>query len=107
MICYLWPHSEGSPFNFDKAWGRAGRMTLKFSLTPFGLPGRLTIRQEPRTPTIALEIMAWGVFFRLSARIASANPGTSFSMTSSVASGVTSLGLRPVPPVVRIRSALS
>ena len=53
-----WAHSEGSPFNLDRAWGRAGRMTSKFSLTPLGLPGRFTIKLEPRIPVIALEIMA-------------------------------------------------
>ena len=37
------------------------------------------------------------------ARIVSANPGASFSMTARVASGVTSRGANPVPPVVKIR----
>jgi molybdopterin synthase catalytic subunit len=37
-------------------------------------------------------------------RIASANPGASRSITSRVASGVTSSGENPVPPVVRMRS---
>ena len=39
------------------------------------------------------------------ARIASAIPGTNRSATSRVASGVTSRGERPVPPVVKITSA--
>ena len=34
-------------------------------------------------------------------------PGASFSRTARVASGVTSRGLSPVPPVVRMRSAWS
>ena len=38
-------------------------------------------------------------------RIASASPGTSRSITFSVASGVTSRGANPVPPVVSTRSA--
>ena len=41
-----------------------------------------------------------------SARIRSANPSTSRSQTSLVASGVTSRAASPVPPVVTIRSAL-
>ena len=41
----------------------------------------------------------------LSARMASGMPGVSFSMMSFVASGVTSDGANPVPPVVRISSA--
>ncbi len=67
---YVWPHSEGSPFNLERAWGRAGRITLRFSLTPWA-SGRFTIKLEPRIPEIALEIMAWGVFLRLSALMAS------------------------------------
>jgi hypothetical protein len=55
---HFWAHSEGSPSNFDKAWGRAGRITLRFSFTLLGLPGRFTIKLEPLIPQIALEIMA-------------------------------------------------
>jgi chaperonin GroEL len=55
----------------------------------------------------ALESMACLVFFRLSWRMASGRPGTSRSMTARVASGVLSRGLKPVPPVVRIKSILS
>ena len=40
---------------------------------------------------------------RLSARIASAIPGASRSITARVASGVTSSGVRPVPPVVKMK----
>lgn len=41
------------------------------------------------------------------ARIASGIPGASRSTTARVASGVTSVGAKPVPPVVRIRSQRS
>jgi hypothetical protein len=44
-----------------------------------------------------------GVFLKLSALMASAKPGTSLSITLKVASGVTSLELRPLPPVVIIK----
>ena len=47
-----------------------------------------------------------GVFLIPSDRINWASPGTSLSMTQAVASGVTSLGARPVPPVVTTSSAL-
>ena len=45
--------------------------------------------------------MPCGVFATESARIASAIPGASRSSTLAVASGVTSRGPSPVPPVVR------
>jgi len=41
-----------------------------------------------------------GVWRRPSARMASAKPGTSVVTTSPVASGVTSRGPKPVPPLV-------
>jgi molybdenum cofactor synthesis domain-containing protein len=55
-------------------------------------------------PATAREIMACGVFSRLRARITSPKPGITRSRICSVASGVTSRGETPVPPVVRIRS---
>src|SRR5712692_10861320 len=61
------------------------------------------IRVRPRVPTTARESMPKGVFCRLIARMASAMPGASRSITALVASGVTSRGASPVPPVVRIR----
>ena len=42
-----------------------------------------------------------------SARIASANPGAVRSMIARVASGVTSSGVMPVPPVVKISAKSS
>ncbi len=54
-----------SPLIFSMACFSAGRIIARFSLAPFGLPGRLTIRQRPRIPAIAREIMAWGVIFIL------------------------------------------
>ncbi len=87
-----------SPESFERACLRAGRTTSRFSLTPLGLPGRLIIRQLLLTPAFALDIMACGVFLRLSALMASAMPGTSKSITFDMAWGVTSVGLRPVPP---------
>ena len=75
------------------------------SRTAFGLPGRLTISVLPRMPLTARESMARGVMVMLWARIASAMPGASLSSTARVASGVTSRGAKPVPPVVKMTSA--
>lgn len=44
--------------------------------------------------------MASGVTRKEAVIMATVNPGVSFSMTLAVASGVTSLGPIPVPPVV-------
>src|SRR2546421_1545780 len=78
-------------------------MYSRHSLTALGLPGRLMIRVWPRVPATPRESMPKGVCCRLMARIASAIPGASRSMTAFVASGVTSRGAKPVPPVVRMR----
>ena len=63
--------------------------------------------QKYRIPAVARLSMALFVIVMLYARIASGIPGTLRSITSSVASGVTSLSEKPVPPVVRISSANS
>jgi hypothetical protein len=77
------------------------------SRAPRGLPGRLTRSLPFRTPTTPRESAALGVFFTPSMRISSASPGTSFSITARVASGVTSLGPSPVPPEVKTASQSS
>src|SRR5262245_53327234 len=69
-----------------------------------GLPGKLTISVVPRTPATLRDSIQWRVCSRDSRRIASAMPGASRSITPWIASGVTSLGAIPVPPVVRIRA---
>ena len=55
-------------------------------------------------PACARESIQLGVCAREASRSASAIPGTWRSITASVASGVTSLGATPVPPLVRISS---
>ena len=59
-----------------------------------------------RIPAVERLSMARFVIVMLYARIASGIPGTRLSIISSVASGVISLGEKPVPPVVRISSAV-
>src|ERR1051326_2310614 len=75
-------------------------MASRHSLTALGLPGRVIINVRPRGPATPRESMPKGVCWRLAIRIASAMPGASRSIMASVASGVTSRGARPVPPVV-------
>ena len=55
--------------------GRIGSIASSDSSAPFGLPGTLTIRRPPQTPTTPRDRSAIGVFARPSARIASARPG--------------------------------
>ena len=62
------------------------------------------IRLRPRVPAVELDRIAVGTFAKLCIRMISPKPGSSRSSTARVASGVTSRGEGPVPPVVRIRS---
>ena len=55
-------------------------------------------------PEIPRESIPCGVICTASTRMASANPGASRESTARVASGVTSSGVSPVPPVVKMRS---
>ena len=82
-------------------------MAERFSFAAFSEPGRLMMRLVPLVPATARESMARGVTLRLSTHIATGIARISRSSTASVASGVTSRGERPVPPVVRIRFAWS
>src|SRR5580692_10899016 len=73
------------------------------SFTPPVDPGRLTMRTSPARPARPRDSMADGIPAATpAARIDSAIPGTSRSMTLRVISGVRSLGVNPVPPVVTI-----
>ena len=80
-------------------------MYSRHSRTAFGLPGRLTISVRLRIPLAARLNIVRFVNCKLYARIASGIPGTIRSATASVASGITSRGENPVPPVVKSRSA--
>ena len=63
------------------------------------------MRVPPRMPAAARESIARGVMARDAARMASGMPGVRRSQTARVASGVTSRGEKPVPPVVTTRAA--
>mmetsp|Transcript_14118 Transcript_14118/g.25500 ORF Transcript_14118/g.25500 Transcript_14118/m.25500 type:complete len:261 (-) Transcript_14118:71-853(-) len=79
-----------------------GSSVVRFCRTARGLPGRFAIRVAPQRPTTARDSGARGS--SACACIASAvmSPGARRSTTARVASGVTSRGAKPVPPVVRI-----
>ena len=59
------------------------------------LSGRLVAHT---IPAVWREKIAVGICSRLARRICSPKPGSSFSTTASVASGVRSRGAGPVPP---------
>ena len=80
--------------------GQGGPQHLEAVARPAGRAGKLTTRVEPTTPATPRESRPCGVFAIESARTASAIPGATRSSTSVVASGVTSRGPNPVPPVV-------
>lgn len=73
------------------------------SVAPAGLPGKLRTRDVPRTPQSPRLSAARAVFLDPSNLIFSATPGNCREHTACVASGVTSRGPIPVPPVVTTR----
>src|SRR2546428_5964582 len=96
-----WVCSPLSPARSSTACGSTGTSTSSDSRTARGDPGRFTTSAGPMAPATPRDSMPCGVCSRERARRASAMPGISRSMTRRVASGVTSFGDRPVPPVVR------
>ena len=74
------------------------------SAIAFGWPGRLMISARPRITATWRDRIAVGTNARPMRRICSPKPGISLVATASVASGVTSRGAGPVPPVVSTRS---
>ena len=105
-VSYLRAQSVASPVKISRPWERAGIIYSRLSLTALGLPGRLIISVDLRIPAEARLNMALGVIVILYARIASGIPGTHRSVISCVASGIQSLGEKPVPPVVSKSSAI-
>src|SRR2546422_4437642 len=99
-------HALYLPWTLSTVCSSTGSTTARFSRAPRGLPGRLTISVRPRMPAVPRDSMAVCTFFKLSSRIASPIPGISFSATSRVTSGTTSVGRTPVPPTVRTTSAV-
>src|SRR5262245_17938067 len=94
------------PRTWSTACGSTSRSTASPSRTPPREPGRLTITVRPATPARPLDSIAVGTPAATPyARIASARPGISYDSTARVRSGVWSVGLTPVPPVVTTASA--
>ena len=82
-----------------------GRSTFIPSLTPPDDPGRLTTSVRDAMPASPRDKIADGTPAAAPAdRSASAMPGISRSMTRRVISGVWSVGVSPVPPVVTATS---
>ena len=96
-ICpsYLISCSVTVPFKISTACGKAGTIISRHSRTALGLPGILIINVFFLTPATARLNIAIGVLPNVPARTASGIPGTSFSITARVASGVTSRAARP------------
>src|SRR5438477_2448715 len=90
------------PLRSSSTCGTSSTIASRDSTAPFGEPGRFTIRTVPRVPASERESTASGVATRPRVRINSPKPGISRSNTARVASGVTSRGATPVPPVVKI-----
>lgn len=84
-------------------YGTAANISSSVSLIAFGLPGKLSIKLLPLIPAVQRDNMAVLTYFKLIDRIYSPKPGIIFSHTASVASGVTSRGAGPVPPVVTMK----
>mmetsp|Transcript_9601 Transcript_9601/g.43735 ORF Transcript_9601/g.43735 Transcript_9601/m.43735 type:complete len:269 (+) Transcript_9601:75-881(+) len=92
-----------SPLTWRKAWTSTGASAAAFSAAALGRPGRLTTRHLSLIPATPRLSIACGSCANADAVIACAIPGTSLCSTDAVASGVTSLGAHPVPPVVNTR----
>lgn len=86
------------------ACGIAGNTVSRHSAIAFTLPGKLMTRDFPQIPAVCLLRIAVGTCSTVAVRIRSPKPGSIFLQAFSVASGVTSRGAGPVPPVVRTRS---
>ena len=89
-----------APSESSIACGSTGSTASSDSRTPFGDPGRLMTNASPIVPAVPRDSAAIGVCASPAARISSLSPGASRSSTALVASGVTSRGPNPVPPVV-------
>ena len=70
------------------------------SFTPPREPGRFTTKLRPAMPASPRLSRAVGEAASPRRRTASSTPGISRSITGAVCSGVTSVGLMPVPPEV-------
>jgi hypothetical protein len=75
----------------------------KFSLAPFGDPGRVMMTVWFLTPATGRDIMAKGVTASEEASMPWTSPGACLCSKTETASGVWSATAKPVPPVVMTR----
>jgi hypothetical protein len=87
-------------------WTIAGAIHPMHSRTALGEPGSHTINVPPEVPAPLRETIDIAVVSKLRTRMISPNPGNARSIIGSIASGVTSRGPIPVPPVAMTISAL-
>ena len=88
-------------------WDASLSIITKPSVAAPGEPGKFIINVLFVTPAAPRDKSVVGTFSREYARSASRIPGISFSISGAVASGVTSNGDTPVPPVVTSKSTPS
>lgn len=93
-----------SPRTTAIACGRIAEMASSCSTAPRGEPGSVMMRVLFATPAIPRDKYARGLVLPVKARASSINPGCWREMTLAAASGVTSRGESPVPPVLTIKS---
>ena len=87
----------------SRHFGTAKKTAPRHTDIATGFPGRLIIKLLPLVPAIWRERIAVGTVLSETILICSAKPSKILSHTAWVASGVTSLVVGPVPPVVRIK----
>src|SRR6202789_2124098 len=96
-----------APVSRTSACGMRSSTAWSDVTAPSGLPGRFTMRVWPQAPEMARLSAASGVRRAPAARMRSAKPSRMRVQTARVASGVTSRGAMPVPPVVTTSCALA
>jgi len=96
-MCSVWPERISS------ACGSKCATAFNEAIAPSGRPGRFKMSACAAVPQSARLSGAYGVWFRPADRISSGMPSSNFVQMTRVASGVTSRGPIPVPPVVTTR----
>ena len=94
----------GTAAKMPATGGVADARPPSVSAIAFGCPGRLMTSAPPRITATCRDRIAVGTNASEIRRICSPKPGISLVAIASVASGVTSRGAGPVPPVVSTRS---
>src|SRR6266513_3371585 len=96
-------HDVGVPCASATPCGIAPCTKPRHSTAPLGFPGSAITRERSMIAARLRDKIEFGVIFIDSARITSPKPGNSTRIIARIASGVTSRGPAPVPPVVKIK----